>query len=154
MIPQKLAEGIYEVGAIDWNVRDFHGYSTDLGTTYNAYLIVDEKIALIDTVKKEFTGRLLEKISRIVDPSKIDVVISNHTEMDHSGGLPAIMEVIGRDKPVYCSKMGLKNLRRHFPDWLNLQEVADGQELSLGKRTLQFLETRMIHWPDSMFSYL
>jgi flavorubredoxin len=74
--------------------------------------------------------------------------------MDHSGGLPAIMEVVGREKPVYCSKMGRKNLRRHFPDWLNLQEVADGQELSLGKRTLQFLETRMIHWPDSMFSYL
>jgi len=74
--------------------------------------------------------------------------------MDHSGGLPAIMEVVGKDKPIYCSKMGLKNLRRHFPAWLNLQEVSDGQELSLGKRTLQFLETRMIHWPDSMFSYL
>ncbi|ABA90030.1 rubredoxin:oxygen/nitric oxide oxidoreductase [Syntrophotalea carbinolica DSM 2380] len=154
MIPKKLAEGVYEVGAIDWNVRDFHGYSTDLGSTYNAYLIVDEKIALIDTVKKEFTGQLLEKVSQIVDPAKIDVVISNHTEMDHSGGLPAVMEVIGKDKPIYCSKMGLKNLRRHFPAGLNLQEVADGQELSLGKRTLQFLETRMIHWPDSMFSYL
>jgi flavorubredoxin len=154
MIPKKLAEGVYEVGAIDWNVRDFHGYSTELGTTYNAYLIVDEKIALIDTVKKEFTGQLLEKVSQIVDPSKIDVVISNHTEMDHSGGLPELMEIIGKDKPVYCSKMGLKNLRHHFPAGLNLQEVSDGQELCLGKRTLQFLETRMIHWPDSMFSYL
>ncbi|APG24991.1 MULTISPECIES: FprA family A-type flavoprotein [Syntrophotalea] len=154
MIPRKLAEGVYEVGATDWNIRDFHGYSTDLGSTYNAYLVVDEKIALIDTVKKEFTDQLLQKISQIVDPSKIDLVISNHTEMDHSGGLPELMEVIGRDKPVYCSSMGLKNLRRHFPDWLNLQQVSDGQELSLGNRTLQFLETRMIHWPDSMFSYL
>lgn len=154
MIPKKLAEGVYEVGAIDWNVRDFHGYSTDLGTTYNAYLIVDEKITLIDTVKKEFTGQLLEKIAQIVDPSKIDIVISNHTEMDHSGGLPALMEIIGKDKPIYCSKMGFKNLSRHFPAGLNLREVADGEELSLGRRTLQFLETRMVHWPDSMFTYL
>ena len=154
MIPKKLAEGVYEVGAIDWNVRDFHGYSTDLGSTYNAYLIVDEKITLIDAVKKEFTSQLLEKIAQIVDPSKVDIVISNHTEMDHSGGLPAVMEVIGKDKPVYCSKMGFKNLSRHFPTGLNLREVADGEELNLGRRTLQFLETRMIHWPDSMFTYL
>ncbi len=154
MIPKKLAEGVYEVGAIDWNVRDFHGYSTDLGSTYNAYLIVDEKITLIDTVKKEFTAQLLEKVAQIVDPSKIDIVISNHTEMDHSGGLPAVMEVIGKDKPIYCSKMGFKNLSRHFPAGLNLREVADGEELNLGRRTLQFLETRMIHWPDSMFTYL
>ncbi|MGE4542995.1 MAG: FprA family A-type flavoprotein [Pedobacter sp.] len=154
MIPKRLAEGVYEVGAIDWNVRDFHGYSTDLGSTYNAYLIIDEKITLIDTVKKEFTDQLLEKIAQIVDPSKIDIVISNHTEMDHSGGLPTVMEIIGKDKPIYCSKMGFKNLSQHFPTGLNLREVKDGEELSLGRRTLQFLETRMVHWPDSMFTYL
>ncbi len=154
MKPKEIAKGIYEVGAADWNIRDFHGYSTDQGTTYNAFLIVDEKIALIDTVKKEFTDQLLANIADIVDPKKIDYVISNHTEMDHSGGLPRVMHIIGRDKPIYCSKMGQKNLSRHFRQGLNLHAVEDGEELSLGKRTLKFLETRMIHWPDSMFTYL
>ncbi len=154
MKPKELAKGIYEVGTADWNIRDFHGYSTDQGTTYNAFLIVDEKIALIDTVKKEFTDQLLANIADVVDPKKIDYVISNHTEMDHSGGLPRVMHIIGRDKPVYCSKMGQKNLSRHFRQGLNFHAVEDGEELSLGRRTLKFLETRMIHWPDSMFTYL
>ena len=154
MRPIEIAKGIYEVGAVDWNVRDFHGYSTEKGSTYNAFLIVDEKIALIDTVKKEFVGELLRKVSTIVDPKKIDLVISNHTEMDHSGGLPAVMEAIGKDKPIYCSKMGLKDLSRHFAPGLNYRPVEDGEELSLGQRTVKFMETRMVHWPDSMFSYL
>jgi flavorubredoxin len=87
----EIAEGIFCVGAVDWNIRDFHGYSTNNGTTYNAYLIMDEKIALIDTVKKGFVDELLTNISQIVDPKKIDCVISNHTEMDHSGGLTRVM---------------------------------------------------------------
>lgn len=154
MKPIKIAEGIYNVGVEDWNIRDFHGYSTDNGTTYNAYLIIDEKVALIDTVKKEFSDQLLHNISQIIDPKKIDIVISNHTEMDHSGGLPRIMHKIGEDKPIYCSKMGFKNLSRHFGQHLNYQAVENTGELSLGKRTLTFLETKMIHWPDSMFTYL
>ena len=154
MEPIEISDGVYAVGVTDWNIRDFHGYSTDIGTTYNAFLIVDEKIALIDTVKEGFADQLLENISRIVDPKKIDFVISNHTEMDHSGGLARVMHRIGEDKPIYCSKMGSKNLPKHFsPKW-NYQAVATGEELSLGKRTLTFLETRMIHWPDSMFTYL
>ena len=154
MEPTQIAEGVYDVGVTDWNVRDFHGYSTDLGTTYNAYLIVDEKIALIDTVREGFAGQLLEKIGRIVDPKSIDYVISNHTEMDHSGGLDRVMHRIGENKPIYCSKMGHKNLPKHFsPSW-NYHPVASGETLSLGNRKLTFLETRMIHWPDSMFSYL
>jgi flavorubredoxin len=84
MDPIEIAPGIYDVGVTDWNIRDFHGYSTDLGTTYNSFLVVDEKIALIDAVKKEFADQLIENISRIVDPRKIDVVVSNHTEPDHS----------------------------------------------------------------------
>ncbi len=154
MKPIEIVEGIYDVGVSDWNIRDFHGYSTNQGTSYNAFLVIDDKIALVDTVKKEFSDQLIENISKIVDPKKIDCVISNHTEMDHSGGLPRIMHKIGEDKPLYCSKMGAKHLARHFPQKLNYHAVGTGEELSLGNRTFTFLETRMLHWPDSMFTYL
>ena len=154
MKPTKIAEGVYDVGVIDWNIRDFHGYSTYRGTSYNAFLVIDEKVALIDTVKAPFADELLGNISQIIDPQKIDYVISNHTEMDHSGSLPRIMQAVGEDKPLYCSKLGAKNLASHFPNAWNYHPVKDGEELSLGKRTLSFIETRMIHWPDSMFSYL
>ena len=153
MKPIEISKGIYWLGVIDWNIRDFHGYSTYKGSTYNSFLIMDEKIALIDTVKKSFEDELIESISQLVDPKKIDYVISNHTEMDHSGGLPRIMHRIGEDKPLYCSKMGHKNLSRHFSQKWNYQPVQNGGELSLGKRTLTFMETRMVHWPDSMFTY-
>ena len=154
MKPVKVSESIYWVGAIDWNIRDFHGYATYQGTTYNAFLILDEKITLIDTVKKEFTDQMFEAIGQLVDPKKIEYVISNHTEMDHSGGLPILMHLIGQDKPVYCSKMGFRNLRGHFGDKFNLQAVDKDTELNIGLRTLSFMETRMLHWPDSMFTYV
>jgi len=154
MEPVKLKENIYCLPAIDWNIRDFHGYSTYLGSTYNAYLILDEKVTLIDTVKKGFEDDLLSGISKIIDPKKIDYVISNHTEMDHSGGLPRIMHKIGQDKPVFCSQMGFKNLQKHYHGGLNLKQVSDGEELNIGSKTIKFLETRMLHWPDSMVSYL
>jgi flavorubredoxin len=154
MKPVEIAEKIYDVGVIDWNIRDFHGYSTELGTSYNAFLIIDEKIVLIDSVKKDFADELIQNISKIIDPKKIDMVISNHTEMDHSGSLPRIMHRIGEDKPVYCSSMGVKNLTRHFPQKLNYQSIKSGDVLSIGKRSFTFLETRMLHWPDSMFTYL
>jgi flavorubredoxin len=153
MKPLEVAKGIYWVGAVDWNIRDFHGYSTYLGTTYNSFLIVDDKITLVDAVKKEFTDELLGRISQIVDPKQIDYVISNHTEMDHSGGLARVMHRIGEDKPVYCSKTGYKNLTKHFQQKWNYKPVEDGGQLSLGKRTLVFMETKMLHWPDSMFTY-
>ena len=154
MKPYKIAEGVYNVGVADWNIRDFHGYSTENGTTYNAFLIVNDKIALVDTVKKEFADQLLSNISEIIDPKKIDYIISNHTEMDHTGSLPSVMHYIGDDKPLYISKMGKKNLSLHFrQDW-NYHPVENGETLSLGKRTLTFFETRMLHWPDSMFTYL
>jgi flavorubredoxin len=154
MRPVEITNGIYDVGVIDWNIRDFHGYSTYRGTSYNAFLIVDEKIALIDTVKKDYGDQLIDNISKIIDPKQIDVVISNHTEMDHSGGLPRVMHRIGEDKPLYCSKMGAKNLARHFDQKWHYHALGTGDTLSLGKRTLTFLETRMVHWPDSMFTYL
>ena len=154
MNPVEIAKGIYNVGVRDWNIRDFHGYSTPVGSTYNAFLIVDEKITLIDTVKKEFTEQLISNISKIIDLKKIDYVISNHTEMDHSGGLPEIMRLIGENKPLLCSKMGLKNLSLHFSEKWNYQVVGNDEELSIGNRTLKFIETRMLHWPDSMFTLL
>ncbi len=153
MKPLRIAPDIYWVGSIDWNVRDFHGYSTKQGTTYNAFLIMDEKITLIDTVKKEFIKDHLSKISQIVDPKKIDIVISNHTEMDHSGSIPHVMAAVGADKPLYCSKKGHDNLALHFHQKYNYHIVDDLGELNIGKRDLVFMETRMLHWPDSMFTY-
>ena len=154
MGPIEIAPGVFNVGVQDWNVRDFHGYSTDLGTTYNAFLVVDEKITLIDSVKKEFGDQLIENIAAVVDPRRIDCVVSNHTELDHSGSLARVMHRVGEDKPLYCSKMGAKNLARHFPQKWNYKAVGSGDQLKIGRRTLHFLETRMIHWPDSMFTYM
>lgn len=154
MKPAEIARNVYDVGVNDWNIRDFHGYSTHMGTSYNAFLILDEKKVLIDTVKAEYADRLLDHISELIDPKSIDYVISNHTEMDHSGGLPRIMHRIGEDKPLFCSKMGHRNLSRHFSRNWNYNPVESGETLSLGGRTLQFIETRMLHWPDSMFTYL
>jgi flavorubredoxin len=154
MRPIEIAKDIYWVGVVDWNNRDFHGYSIYEGTTYNAFLILDETVTLIDTVKAPFADEMIHKISQIVDPKKIDIMVSNHTEMDHSGSLPRVMHRIGEDKPLYCSKMGHKNLSLHFPQKWNYQPVENLQELSIGKRTLTFMETRMLHWPDSMFTYV
>src|SRR5512135_1176760 len=149
----ELAPGIYWVGAIDWSIRDFHGYLTEAGTTYNAYLIMDEKITLIDTVKKEFVPEMLARVAEIVDPEKITYVVSNHVEMDHSGGLPEAMALI-RPEKLFCSPQGKAGLRTHFKtDW-PFEEVKGGAEISLGRRTLKFLETPMLHWPDSMFTYM
>ena len=115
---------------------------------------MDDKIALIDTVKKEFADKLLENIAKIIDPKKIDQVISNHTEMDHSEDCPGSCTKSEKTNPCICSKMGQKNLSLHYPQKLNYQAVENGEALNLGKRTLTFLETRMLHWPDSMFTYM
>ncbi|MDR1657148.1 MAG: flavodoxin domain-containing protein [Deltaproteobacteria bacterium] len=153
MEPIKITENIYWVGAVDYDIRDFHGYLTPRGSTYNAYLIVDKKITLIDTVKHGFEDELLSRVAKIVDPTKIDQVVSNHAEMDHSGGLPGVMKAIGLEKPVYASTLGVKNLGGQFKDaGLNLKAVEG--KLDLGSEELVFLETRMIHWPDSMFSFV
>lgn len=154
MKPVQIAEKIFDVGVPDWNIRDFHGYSTERGSTYNAFLILDEKIALIDAVKKEYADQLLSRISQIVDPARIDYVISNHTEMDHTGALAQVMQAVGSNTPLVCSRMGHKNLSAHFRNAWNYQTVQSQDVLSLGSRTLSFLETRMLHWPDSMFTYL
>jgi flavorubredoxin len=149
----EIKDKIFWVGAIDWNIRDFHGYSTYKGTTYNSFLVKDEKIALFDTVKKSHLNELVHHIKQLVNPTDIDYLIVNHVEMDHSGSLPEIVALTKPEK-IYCSKMGLKAINEHFhpEDW-PLEAVENGQTISLGSKTVQFLETRMLHWPDSMFSY-
>lgn len=102
----QLADGVYWVGAIDWNVRNFHGYYTHLGATYNAYLIIDEKIALIDTVKAPFYEEIAARVKEIVAPEDIDYVLSNHVEMDHSGSLPIVMKEVKKAKLITMEKFG------------------------------------------------
>ena len=150
----EIKKDIYWVGAVDWNIRDFHGYATQKGSTYNAYLVKDEKVTLFDTVKKEFKGDLLHHLSQVSDPQQIDYIVVNHVEMDHSGCLPEMIDLIKPEK-VFCSPMGHKALLDHFhrEDW-PYEVVKTGDTISLGKRTVQFIETKMLHWPDSMFSYI
>ena len=149
----KLNERVYWVGAVDWAVRDFHGYSTGRGTTYNAYLILDEKITLIDTVKAPFKDEMLSRIASVVVPTDIDYIISNHVEMDHSSALPLVVDLIKPEK-IFASVMGVRALEEHYHLVRELVAVKDGETLNTGNLTIRFLETRMLHWPDSMVSYL
>ena len=148
-----LAEGINWVGVVDWNLRDFHGYSTSRGATYNAYLITDEKTALVDTVKHAFSNELLQKIQEITDPEKIDYIIINHVEMDHSSSLPMIAK-IAKNATIVASQRGKDAIIEHYGADFHIETVKTGDELRLGKRTLRFIEAPMLHWPDSMFTYV
>ncbi len=150
----KILPDIYSVGVIDWNVRTFHGhtYSTNRGSTYNAYLIMDEKIALIDTVLGSFSKELIENIKEIVPVEKIDYIIANHVETDHSGALPELMKLCPRAK-IFCTQKCKEGLfKNYYGNW-DFQVVKTNDSLKLGKKTLTFLEAPMIHWPDSMFTY-
>lgn len=149
----KLAESVYYVGAVDWNLRDFHGYTTPRGVTYNSYLIVDEKVCLIDTVKAPFAGELIERISQIVDPAKIDYVITNHVEPDHSSSLPAIMEKCPQAK-VILTEQGKSGIIKHYGGHYDFQVVKEGDVLNLGRNKLHFVPLPMLHWPDSMATFL
>ena len=149
----EIKPDVFWVGGIDWNERNFHGYTTERGSTYNAYLILDEKITLIDTCKKPFTGELIERIGTIVDPASIDYIVSNHVEMDHSGGLPALAEIAPKATIVTGAPKGIQGLRAHYGDGLDLVGVKTGDTLEIGKRTLAFVQTPMVHWPDSMVTY-
>ncbi|MCE5314717.1 MAG: flavodoxin domain-containing protein [Armatimonadota bacterium] len=154
MQPVEIKKNVHWVGAVDWDVRDFHGYSTPKGTTYNSFLVIDDKITLFDTVKKGHGAKLLDHISQVVDPKKIDYIVVNHVELDHSGSLPEVIDIVKPEK-VFCSANGKKALLAHFhrEDW-PYEVVSNGQTLRLGSKTARFIETRMLHWPDSMFSYL
>jgi len=153
MARTQLTEGVYWVGAVDWDIRNFHGYTTSRGTTYNAFLIVDEHITLIDTVKRPFYREMLRRIKEIVDPADIDYIVSNHVEMDHSGSLPMILRETPRAELITTEKFGEAGLRKHFGFDFPMRTVKEGDTLDLGKRQLVFVPTPMLHWPDSMVTY-
>jgi flavorubredoxin len=149
----EIADRVYWVGAIDWGVRNFHGYLTSRGTTYNAFLVLKGRPALIDTVKPQFGEEMMARIASVIDPSKVDVIVSNHAEMDHSGFLP---EAIARLRPskVYASGQGRDAIESHFHLGYPVEAVKTGDSLDLDGATLKFVESRMLHWPDSMLTYL
>lgn len=149
----EIKKDVYWVGGIDWKLRNFHGYLTQRGSTYNAYLIIDEKVTLIDNVKHYLYDELIERISTIIDPEKIDIIIQNHVEMDHSGCLPKLMKRC-KNAELYCSPNAEKGLNLHYNmgGW-NIHSVKTGDEINIGKRTLQFINTPMVHWPDNMLTY-
>jgi flavorubredoxin len=155
MSSKKILPDIYWVGAVDWNIRNFHGhtYTTNRGTTYNAYLILDDKITLVDTVYRPFASEMVEKIKEIVAPEKIDYIVTNHVETDHSGALLEILKYCPQAKVLGSAKCK-QGLWKHYYGRWDFQIVKTGDKLSLGKKTLSFIEAPMIHWPDSMFSYL
>ena len=154
MVKVTLKDGVYWVGVIDWNIRDFHGYVTNRGSTYNAYLIQDEKTALIDTVKKEFSDELIQKITELTSFDSIDYIIVNHVEMDHSSSLPIIAK-LAKNARIFASVRGKEALIDHFgKDFERVETVKTGDELKVGKKTLRFIEAPLLHWPDSMFTYL
>ncbi len=149
----QIKPDIYWVGGIDWDIRSFHGYSTNRGTTYNAYLIIDKKITLVDTVKHYLFDEMLSRIKEIIDSSKIDYIISNHVEMDHSGSIQKLLELVPNAK-VIASTRGEKGLRRHYKKNWDFHVVNSGDTLNIGKRTLHFVHIPMVHWPDSMVTYI
>ena len=154
-MPVELAKGVYWVGFVDWSLRHFHGHelSTHRGSSYNAYLITDEKNVLVDTVWGPFADRLLENIKEIVDPSKIDVVVANHAEVDHSGALPEVMRHAPK-ATVIVSKRGRESVEGYYHQPWDFKAVQTGEKVNIGKRELLFIEAPMLHWPDSMFTYL
>lgn len=151
----KITEKVSWVGKVDWDLLTFHGeeYSTHKGSTYNAYLIQDEKNVLIDTVWGPFKEEFVAELKKVIDLEKIDYIIMNHAEPDHSGALPELMKLIP-DTPIYCTANGVKSLRgQYHQDW-DFRTIKTGEKLSIGANELIFIEAPMLHWPDSMFCYL
>ena len=149
----RVTDRVYWVGARDWKVREFHGYRTSRGTTYNAFLVLADKVTLVDTVKKPFRREMMARVASVVDPKRIDYIISNHSEMDHSGCLPETIEAVKPER-VFASANGVKALEAHFHLGGGIEAVKTGSTLSLGNMSVTFVETKMLHWPDSMVSYL
>ncbi|MGB9886401.1 MAG: FprA family A-type flavoprotein [Moorellales bacterium] len=153
--PVALGEGIYWVGAVDWNLRYFHGptFYTPRGTTYNAYLLVDDQVALVDTVHAAFASALLANLRRVREPLRIDYLVINHSEKDHSGAFPMVLEAYPGAK-VLCTERAVEILRAYYGGGFQYQTVKTGDTVILGRRRLQFIEAPMLHWPDSMFTYV
>ena len=149
----ELKEGVYWVGVVDWALRKFHGHelSTHRGSSYNSYLIVDEKVVLVDTVWAPFQDQLVENIREVVDPAKIDFIVANHAEVDHSGSLPAVMKQVS-NSTVIVSLRGRESVEGHFHQPWNFKVVKTGEKINIGQYELVFIEAPMLHWPDSMFT--
>lgn len=151
----KISNTVSWVGKIDWELEKFHGeeYSTHKGSSYNSYLIRDEKTVLIDTIWEPFSKEFVRNLKKEIDLNKIDYIIMNHSEVDHAGALAELMREIP-DTPIYCTKNGAKIIKGlHHKDW-NFVEVKTGDTLDIGKNKLVFVEARMLHWPDSMMTYM
>ncbi|MBC8060440.1 MAG: anaerobic nitric oxide reductase flavorubredoxin [Clostridiaceae bacterium] len=151
----KVNDKITWVGKIDWELRKFHGdeYSTHRGSAYNSFLVRDEKVVLIDTVWQPFAKEFVANLKKEIDLSKIDYIIANHGEVDHTGALPELMKEIP-NTPIYCTKNAIKSIKGQYHEDWNFVEVKTGDILDLGKNKITFIEARMLHWPDTMFSYL
>ncbi len=150
-----IKNNVYWVGKNDWELRKFHGdqMSTAHGSTYNSYLIKDEKNVLIDSVWQPFIKDFMSNLRAEIDPANLDYIIAQHAEPDHSGALPHII-AMKPDIPVFCTKMGVRSLKGHYhQDW-NFQEVKTGDKLNIGSRELVFIEAPMLHWPDTLMTYL
>ncbi len=149
----EVKPGVYWVGAVDWDIRSFHGYKTQRGTSYNAYLLIDDKVTLVDTVKAPFFEEMLARVRDVIAPERIEVIVSNHVEMDHSGSLPRMLEV-APNATVVTTKQGEAGLRAHFKaDW-RFRVVEPGAQMPIGRRSLHFVPCPMVHWPDSMVTYV
>lgn len=151
----KITEKVSWVGKIDWDLKTFHGeeYSTNRGSSYNSYLIRDEKTVLIDTVWLPYDNEFIAQLKKEIDLKSIDYIIANHSEIDHSGSLPELMKEIP-GTPIYCTKNGARMLKAHYHEDWNFVIVKTGDTLDIGSSKLVFVEAPMLHWPDSMFTYM
>jgi flavorubredoxin len=148
----QLKDGVTWVGAVDWDIRNFHGYITHRGTSYNAYIVQGEKTALVDTVKAPFYETMLRHIEEVVDPGDLDYIVANHAEPDHSGALTRIAEK-APDAKIVTSDRGIPVLRKYYGD-MDLVSIKEMPQVDLGGKTLSFTPVPMAHWPDSMVSYI
>ena len=150
-----IKPGVTWVGKVDWELRKFHGeeYSTHRGSSYNSYLIQDEKTVLIDTVWLPFSQEFVHNLEKVVNLSSIDAIIVNHGEQDHSGALPELMRHIP-DTPIYCTANAVKSLKGQYKQDWNFNVVKTGDKFNLGAKEITFVEMPMLHWPDTMLSYL
>jgi flavorubredoxin len=153
---RKIAENVYWVGKIDWELKKFHGdeYSTHKGSSYNSYIVKEEKTVLIDTVWLPFARDFVDNLETEIGLANIDMIVQNHAEVDHSGALPELMRR-RPDLPIYCTANGVKSIKGHYhQDW-DFRVVKSGDSIDIGNgKKLVFVEAPMLHWPDTMFTYL
>lgn len=153
---KNIKNNVFWVGKVDWELEHFHGneYSTNKGSTYNSYLVKEEKTVLIDTVWAPFAEEFIEYLTKEIDLNKIDYIVINHGEVDHSGGLPALMKHIP-NTPIYCTANAVKSLKGQYHQNWNFKVVKTGDKIDIGNgKELVFVQMTMLHWPDSMATYL